>query len=221
MVTLLRSAWDNQDPCDGDRGGKCHGKTGRHVHVADADRAWSAEQISYSILAEGAQAGVSWSYDPDEAMWCCGVLHPTISEPEVVDWEDDWSPQESRPFVEDVTFGQSQTLALGSPDDVMPARCVHQADSLAVEAPRTLAQARTAVAAVKKNSQRFSFLHPTLLPVARARRSSRWGSHFSWDLQWSFGFELSTLWSFRLMEFWIAVRRMLVESMQSRLLLML
>ena len=209
MVTLLRSAWDNQDHCDRDRGGKCHGKTGRHVHFADADRAWSAEQISHGILAEGARQVCRGPYDPDEAIWCCGVLHPTISEPEVVDWVDDWSPQESRPFVEDVTFGQPNTGIVT--DDVMPARCVHQAEALAVGAPRTLAQARTAVAAVKKNSQRF------LSSIQRSCQSQGQDDRhagarvFSWDLQWSFGFELSTLWSFRLMEFW----------MQSRVLLML
>ena len=129
-------------------------------------------------------------YDPDEAIWCCGVLHPTISEPEVVDWDDDWSPQESTPFVEDVTSGQSQTLAL-SPDDVMPARCVHQAEALAVGAPRTLAQARTAVAVVKRNSQRFlSSIHRSCQSQGQEDRHARSSRFFSWELQWSFGSEL-------------------------------
>ena len=82
------------------------------------------------------------------------MLDPTILGPEVADWVDDWSPQESTPFEEDVTSEQNQTLALMSPDDVKRADCVQQSESLAVEANRTLAQDRTALAAA-------SFLHTT------------------------------------------------------------
>ena len=76
-------------------------------------------------------------------------------EPEAADWVDDWSPQESTPIVGDVTVEQCQTLASMSPDDVMSADCVQLAEALAVEANRTLAQARTAVSAAKQNRSGF------------------------------------------------------------------
>ena len=48
IVTQLRSAWDDQDLRERDRGGKSFGK-GRTVHFAEADTEWYAEQIAHSI----------------------------------------------------------------------------------------------------------------------------------------------------------------------------
>ena len=145
------------------------GKSGRAVHVADADREWYVEQISHSISGNGAEVDVSWSYDPHEAIWWCGVLDPTIPELEVVERVVYWSPQEQTPFVEEVTSEQSQTLALLSPDDVTLADCVQQAEALAVEANRTLAPARTATAAAKQH--RSGVFLPSNAPASRKSKS--------------------------------------------------
>ena len=139
----VHSAWDDQDLRDRDRGGKSFGK-GRTVHVAEADTEWYAEQIAHSISHDAAELEATWSYDLDEAIWWCGVLDPSIPEPDVMDWSEDWSYSESSPCA------QCQALALIS-EDVSSPECVQQAEVLAAEANRTLAQARSAVASAKQN----------------------------------------------------------------------
>ena len=54
IVTQLRSAWDDQDLRDRDRGSKSYGK-GHTVHFADADTEWYAEQIVHSISGDAAE----------------------------------------------------------------------------------------------------------------------------------------------------------------------
>ena len=153
IVTQLRSAWDDQDLRERDRGGKSFGK-GRTVHFAEADTEWYAEQIAHSISGDAAELEVTWSFDPVEAIWWCGVLDPSIPEPDVMDWSEDWSYSESSPCAEDVFPEQSQVLALTS-DDVSSPECVQQAEVLVAEANRTLAQARSAVASAKQNRSGF------------------------------------------------------------------
>ena len=51
IVTQLRSAWDDQDLRERDRGGKSFGK-GRTVHFAEADTEWYAEQITHTASLE-------------------------------------------------------------------------------------------------------------------------------------------------------------------------
>ena len=111
IVTQLRSAWDDQDLRERDRGGKSFGK-GRTVHFAEADTEWYAEQIADSISSDVSELEVTWSFDPVEAIWWCGVLDPSIPEPDVMDWSEDWSYSESPPCAEDVFLEQSQVLAL-------------------------------------------------------------------------------------------------------------
>ena len=94
IVTQLRSAWDDQDLIDRDRGSKSSVK-GRTVHFAEADTEWYAEQIAHSISGDAAELDVTWSFDPDESIWWSGVLDPSIPEPDVVDWSEDWSNHES------------------------------------------------------------------------------------------------------------------------------
>ena len=77
IVTQLRSAWDDQDLRERDRGGKNFGK-GRTVHFAEADTEWYAEQIAHSISGDASELEVTWSFDPVEAIWWCGVLDPSI-----------------------------------------------------------------------------------------------------------------------------------------------
>ena len=96
----------------------------------------------------------TWSFDPHEAIWWCGVLDTSIPEPDVMDWSEDWSYSESSPCAEDVFLEQSQAMALIS-DDVSSPECVQQAEVLVAEANRTLAQARSAVASAKQKSQWF------------------------------------------------------------------
>ena len=170
IVTQLRSAWDDQDLRDRDRGSKSFGKGGT-VHFAEVDTEWYAEQIAHSISGDAADLDVTWSFDPDEAIWCCGVLDPSIREPDVVDWSEDLSNYESSPCAEDVFPEQSQALAQIS-EDVLSPECVQHAEVLAAEANRTFAQARSAVASEEQNRSGF-FPPSTCLPVARARTSSR------------------------------------------------
>ena len=59
IVTQLRSAWDDQDLRDRDRGSKSFGK-GRTVHFAEADSEWCAEQNAHSISGDAAELGVTW-----------------------------------------------------------------------------------------------------------------------------------------------------------------
>ena len=73
------------------------------------------------------------------------MLDPSIPEPDVMDWSEDWSYSESSPCAEDVFPEQSQVLALTS-DDVSSPECVQQAEVLAAEANRTLAEAPSTVA---------------------------------------------------------------------------
>ena len=169
IVTQLRSAWVDQDLRERDRGGKSFGN-GRTVHFAEADTEWYAEQIAHSISGDAAELEVTWSFDPDEATWWCGVLDPSIPEPDVMDWSEDWSYSESSPYAEDVCPEQSQVL---TSDDVSSPECVQQAEVLVAEANRTLAQARSAVASAKQNRSGFSLL-PMCLPVARAKERTRW-----------------------------------------------
>ena len=111
IVTQLRSAWDDHDLRDRDRGIKSFGK-GRTGHFAEADTEWYAEQIALSISGDAAELDATWSFDPDESIWWCGVLDPSIPEPDVVDWSEDWSNYESSPCAENVFLEQSQALAL-------------------------------------------------------------------------------------------------------------
>ena len=85
---------DDQDFRDRDRGGKSFGK-GRTVHFAEAETEWYTEQIARSISGDGARVEATWSFDPDEAVRWCGVLDPSVPEPDVIDWSEDWSLQES------------------------------------------------------------------------------------------------------------------------------
>ena len=153
IVTQLRSAWDDRDLRERDRGGKSFGK-GRTVHFAEADTEWHAEQIAHSISGDASELEVTWSFDPVETIWWCGVLDRSIPEPDVMDWSEDWSYSESSPCAEDVFPEQSQVLALTS-DDASSPECVQQAEVLVAEANRTLAQARSAVASAKLKSQWF------------------------------------------------------------------
>ena len=98
IVTQLRSAWDDQDLRERDRGGKSFGK-GRTVHFAEADTEWYAEQIAHSISGNASELEATWSFDPVEAIWWCGVL-----DPDVMDWSEDWSYLESSPCAEEGFF---------------------------------------------------------------------------------------------------------------------
>ena len=169
IVTQLRGAWDDQDLRERDRGGKSFGK-GRTVHFAEADTEWHAEQIAHSISGDAAEVEVTWSFDPVEAIWWCGVLDPSIPEPDVMDWSEDWSYSESSPCAEDVFPEQSKVLALTS-DDVSPPECVQQAEVLVDEANRTLAQARSAVASAKQN--RSGFFPPSNVSSSRKGKGSK------------------------------------------------
>ena len=153
IVTQLRSAWDDQDLCERDRGVKSFGK-GRTVHFAEADSEWYAEQLAHSISGDASELEVTWSFDPVEAIWWCGVLDPSIPATDVMDWSEDWSYSESSPCAEDVFPEQSQVLALTS-DDASSPQCVQQAEVLVAEANRTLAQAQSAVASAKTKSKWF------------------------------------------------------------------
>ena len=112
-MTQLRRAWDDQDLRDRDRRSKIFGKV-RTVHFAEADTEWHVERIAHGI------SGVTWSFDPDESIWWCGVLDPSIPEPDVVDWSEDWSNYESSPLAENVFPEKSQALALISEDVSSP-----------------------------------------------------------------------------------------------------
>ena len=163
IVTQLRSAWDDQDLRERDRRGKSFGK-GRTVHFAEADTEWYAEQIAHCISGDAAELEVTWSFDPDEAIWWWGVLDPSIPEPDVMDSSEDWSYSESSPCAEGVFPEQSQALALIS-DDVSSPECVQQAEVLVAEANRTLAQVRSAVASAKQN--RGGFFPPSNVSSSR------------------------------------------------------
>ena len=52
---------------------------------------------------------MTWFFDSDEAIWWCGLLDPSIPEPDVMDWSEDWSCHESSPRAEDVFLEQSQS----------------------------------------------------------------------------------------------------------------
>ena len=155
IVTQLRSAWDDQDLGERDRGGKSFGK-GRTVHVAEADTEWYAEQIAHSISGDASELEVTSSFDPVEAI-------PSIPEPDVMDWSEDWSYSESSPCAS-VFPEQSQVLVLTS-DDASSPECVQQAEVLVAEANRTLAQARSAVASAKQN--RIGFFPPSNVSSSR------------------------------------------------------
>ena len=90
IVTQMHGAWDDHDLRDRDRGSKSFAK-GRTVHLAEADTEWYAEQIAHSISGDAAELGVTWSFDRDESIWWCGVLDPSIAEPDVMDCSEDWS----------------------------------------------------------------------------------------------------------------------------------
>ena len=64
------------------------------------------------VCGDAAELEVTWSFDPVEAIWWCGVLDPSIPEPDVMDWSEDWSNYESSPCAENVFPEQSQALAL-------------------------------------------------------------------------------------------------------------
>ena len=67
IVTQLRSAWDDQDLRERDRGSKNFGK-GRTVHFAEADTEWYAEQIAHNVSGDAAELETTWSFDPVEAI---------------------------------------------------------------------------------------------------------------------------------------------------------
>ena len=69
IVTQLRSAWDDHDLRERDRGGKSFGK-GRTVHFAEADTEWYAEQIAHSISGDASELEVTWSF-----VWCAGPVN--------------------------------------------------------------------------------------------------------------------------------------------------
>ena len=92
------------------------------------------------------------------------MLDPSIPEPDVMDWSEDWSSSESSPCAEDVFPEQSQVLALTS-DDVSSPECVQQDEVLVAEANRTLAQARSAVASAEQN--RSGFFPPSNVSSSR------------------------------------------------------
>ena len=163
IVTQLRSAWDDQDLRERDRGGKSFGK-GRTVHYAEADTERYAEQIAHSISGDASELEVTWSFDPVEAIWWCGVRDPSIPEPDVMDWSEDWSYSESSPCAEDVFPEQSQVPALTS-DDASSPECVQKGEVLVAEANRTLAQARSAVASATQN--RSGFFPPSNVSSSR------------------------------------------------------
>ena len=77
------------------------------------------------------------------------MLDPSIPAPDVIDWSEDCSFQESPLCAEGACPEQSQSLALISPADVASTECGQLAE--AVEADRTLAQARSPVATAKRN----------------------------------------------------------------------
>ena len=45
---------------------------------------WYAEQIPHGISGDVAELDATWSFDPDGAIWWCGVLDPPI--PELTSW---------------------------------------------------------------------------------------------------------------------------------------
>ena len=123
IVTQLRSACLRER----DRGGKSFGKV-RTVQFAEADTEWYAEQIAHSISGDASDLDVTWSFDPVDAIWWCGVLDPSIPAPDVMDWSEDWSYSESSPCAEDRFPEQSQVLALTS-DDASSPECVFRSFS--------------------------------------------------------------------------------------------
>ena len=112
------------------------------------------EQIAHGISGDAAELEVTWSPDPDEAIWWCGVLDPSILELDVMDWSEDWSYHQS---------------SLCAEEDVSTPECVQQAEVLAAEANRILAQARSAVALAVQN--RSGFLPPSKVPSSRKGKS--------------------------------------------------
>ena len=178
IVAQLRSAWDDQDLRERDRGGESFGK-GRTVQFAEADTEWYAEQIAHSISGDASELEATWSFDPVEPIWWCGVLDPSIAAPDVMDWSEDWSYSESSPCAEDVFLDQSQVLALTS-DDASSPECVQQAEVLVAEANRTLAQARSAMASAKQN--RSGFFPPS--NVSSSRKGKGKGSSVRSDHFW-------------------------------------
>ena len=149
---------------------KSFGK-GRTVHFAETDTEWYAEEIAHSISRIASELDVIWSFDPEEAIGWCGVLDPSIPEPGVVDWSEDWSYSESSLGVADGFSDGRQALALIS-EDVPTTESAQQAQVLAAEANRTLAQARSAVGERNKIAVVSSLL-PTCLPVERAKARAR------------------------------------------------
>ena len=87
-------------------------------------RQWYAEQIAHSSSGDGAEVEVTWSLDLDEAVGWCGVLDPSVSELEMIDWSEDWSFQELPQSAEGACPGQGPELALMSPEDVSSTECV-------------------------------------------------------------------------------------------------
>ena len=170
IVTQLRSALDDQDLRERDRGGKSFG-TDRTVHFAEADTEWHAEQIAHSISGGASELDVTWSFDPVETIWWCGVLDPSIPEPDVMDLSEDWSYSESSPCAEDVIPEQSQVLALTS-DDASSPECVQRLrywwlrriELWVRPDQRWRQQNKTAV---------VSSLLPMCLPVIRAKERAR------------------------------------------------
>ena len=79
------------------------------------------------------------------------MLDPSIPAPDVIDWSENGSFQESPLCAKGACPEQSQSLALISPEDVASTECDQQAEALAVEAGRTLAQARSPVAMAKRS----------------------------------------------------------------------
>ena len=73
---------------------------GRTLHFAEADTEWYTEETAHSISGDAAEIDVTRSFDLDEAVWWCGVRDPSIPQPDVMDWYENWSNYESSPCAE-------------------------------------------------------------------------------------------------------------------------
>ena len=93
------------------------------------------------------------------------MLDPSIPEPDVMDWSEDWSYSESSPCAEDVFPEQSQVLALTS-DDASSPECVQQAEILVAEAKSNLGSGPIS-GGVSKKKNRSGFFPPSNVSSSR------------------------------------------------------
>ena len=117
-----------------------------------------------SISGDAAELDVTWSFDPNESIWWCGVLDPSIPEPDVVDWSEEWSNYESSSCAEKVFPEQSQALALTS-EDVSSPKCGNRPRCWQLRPIEHWLRARSAVASAKQN--RSGFFPPSNVPSSR------------------------------------------------------